>query len=223
MYKSLVLDERIGVYDLMCKDEKGNFFIIEIQLDAHKNHIQHSKAYASKVFNTSEKYTFSSSPTIYYIVFSENNVFQNPTQYYHIAASKKENDKHIVYVYIEINKFNKQKSEIKSDLDKLIFVMKNSENIQDTNGLQISTHDDFVDVVLKKFNTITMTSEQRLFLDIAIAKNEAILEMTVSHDDDLVNKLILGFVENLKEKGMPSDEISEVTGLTLKEIEELQK
>ena len=42
------VDSRNGLYDLFCIDEKGNSYIVEMQLAYHRYHIHRAKYYASQ-------------------------------------------------------------------------------------------------------------------------------------------------------------------------------
>ena len=239
-FQGLTHQSRSGVYDLMCMDKNGNFFIVEMQLGYYKNYVQRSKFYAFQKFNTLVDkgiYRFSNLPTIYCIGFLAHKIFPKSELYHHIATLKNQNgdeiDAQMVHVFVEISKFKKEESEIKTDLDKLIFIMKNLENIQSAKVKPFFLSEEWIDRTLKKLDKTKMTREQRMFYEMTLAKNASIREMQEDHDERLIKKVTkeltkevtkentITFAKKLKEKGMPLEEISEITGLTFEEIEKL--
>ncbi len=132
----LTEDSRGGLYDLICEDEKGNTFIVEMQLGFYKNYIQRAKFYAFQRFNTlvtRGRYKFDDLTPIYCIGLLAKGIYPKSEQYYHFGTLKNQKgedlDTQIVHIIVEIDKFDKTESEIYTDLDKLIYIMKNQEII----------------------------------------------------------------------------------------------
>ena len=137
-FEGITIDSRGGLYDLICEDENGNSFIVEMQLGYYKNYIHRSKFYAFQRFNTlveKGKFKFENLKRLYCIGFLANNIFPKSELYYHFATLKNqigENiDDQITHIIVEISKFDKKETDIQTDLDKLIFLMKNLEKILD--------------------------------------------------------------------------------------------
>lgn len=68
--QGLTRDSRSGIYDLFCTDERGNNFIVEMQLGKYPEFIQRMKFYALYRLNTlilKGKYKFKGLPKIYCI------------------------------------------------------------------------------------------------------------------------------------------------------------
>jgi len=67
------------------------------------------------------------------------NIYPESEQYYHFATLKnqvgEELDNQTVHVIIEISKFDKTPQQINSNLDKLIYIMKQSDTIKDSSQL----------------------------------------------------------------------------------------
>jgi len=130
-------DSRGGVFDLVCEDEKQRTFIVEMQLGYYKHFIQRAKFYAFQRFNTlveKGKYQFDNLTPIYCIGFLAKGIFPKSGEYYHFGRlmnqKGEELDQQITHIIVEINKFEKKENDIQSDLDKLIYIMKNLENIK---------------------------------------------------------------------------------------------
>jgi len=54
-FLALTLDGRSGVYDFACKDDRGNTFILEMQVSKYPQFLQRMKFYALHKFNAMVK------------------------------------------------------------------------------------------------------------------------------------------------------------------------
>jgi len=127
-FKGITKDSRGGLYDLICEDESGNSFIVEMQLGYYKNYIHRSKFYAFQRFNTlvdKGKYKFENLKKIYCIGFLANNIYPESELFYHYVTLKNQIgekiDDQITHIIVEISKFDKNVADIHTNLDKLIF------------------------------------------------------------------------------------------------------
>lgn len=180
----LTENARGGLYDLICEDEKGSTFIVEMQLGLYRNYIQRAKFYAFQRFNTlvaKGKYLFDDLTKIYCIGFLANNIFPHSEQYYHFGTLNNQMgevlDNQIVHIIIEIDKFEKLESEIETDLDKLVYFMKNQEIIDQINTLPKVLSEDWIEQAMNKLDKSRMDPEQRMHFEMMLARNASILQM----------------------------------------------
>ncbi len=235
-FAALTKDSRGGLYDLICEDEKGNTFIVEMQLGSYKNYIHRSKFYAFQKFNTfveKGKYRFNNLPKIYCIGFLAKNIYPNLETYYHYGTLKNEGgeelDSQITHIIIEISKFNKKEKEIQTDLDKLIFAMKYLDTYQHLNELPTSLSEDWLDKITEKIDKSTMTSEQRMYFEMFLAKNVSRIEMLKEEiRQEIAKEQARGeknanrnIAKKLKKYDIAYDILSKATGLSIEEIEAL--
>jgi len=224
-FEGLTEDSRGGLYDLICEDEQGNSFIVEMQLGFYKNYIQRSKFYAFQRFNTlveRGKYKFENLTKIYCIGFLAHKIYKESEQYYHYGTLKnqigEELDNQTTHIIVEISKFEKREAEIATNLDKLIYMMKNLQNIQEGNGLPNFLSEDWIEKAIEKLDRSKMTSEQRMHFEMSLAKQASIVEML---KEDEKRRIKIDTAIKLKENGVSAQIISESTGLPLEEIEKL--
>ncbi len=243
-FPGLTKESRGGVYDLSCQDENGNYFIVEMQLGHYKHFIQRAKFYAFHRLNTlveRGKYKFDSLTPIYCISFLAKDIYPKSEQYYHFATLKnqvgEELDRQIVHIIVEIGKFDKEPPKINKDLDKLIYIMKQSDTIKDSKQLPEFAQEDWIAQALKKVDKSKMTSEQRMWFEMSMAKKGSILEMQREERErqraeGRAEGKAEGKVEGEKRKAteaaramkkdeMPTDKIALYTGLSVEEIEQL--
>jgi predicted transposase/invertase (TIGR01784 family) len=222
-------DSRGGVFDLVCEDEKQRTFIVEMQLGYYKHFIQRAKFYAFQRFNTlveKGKYQFDNLTPIYCIGFLAKGIFPKSSEYYHFGRlmnqKGEELDQQITHIIVEINKFEKKENDIQSDLDKLIYIMKNLENIKGVDQLPKFLTEDWIEQAMKKLDKSQMTPDQRMHYEMMLAKNATIIEMLKEDEKQRIAKEAnMETAKKMKAKGISNIDIQELTNLTIEEIENL--
>ncbi len=236
-------------FDTVCKDAEGNNFIVEMQLTPYEDFVQRAKFYAFHRFNTLVKKgidnPFKGLPTIYLINFLANDIFPESQLYYHIVTLKnqinEEIDRQIVYVFVEISKFDKKEHELEGDADKLIYLMKNIEEIQQTGTLPPFLNEDWILEAMERLNEGGLTPDQRANLEVAVAQEaseiaawkeqlkkveeaEAKAEEAEAKAEKIeaeAKQSKITTAKTLKENGIDIQLIVESTGLSIEEIEQL--
>ncbi len=226
-------DSRGGVFDLVCEDEKERTFIVEMQLGYYKHFIQRAKFYAFQRFNTlveKGKYKFDSLTPIYCIGFLGKGIFPKSKEYYHFARlmnqKGEELDQQITHIIVEISKFKKKENDIQSDLDKLIYIMKNLENIKGVDQLPKFLTEDWIEQAMKKLDKSQMTPDQRMHYEMMMAKNATIIEMLKEDERERIAKEValkaaIEMAKKMKAKGISTADIQELTNLSIRDIENL--
>ena len=149
-------------------------------------------------------------------------------------------DNQITHIIVEIDKFDKTEHQIKSDLDKLISIMKNLEHIEGLDQLPKTLTEDWIEQAVKKVDKSQMTLEQRMHFEMMLARNASIIEMrkeeqkrfeeeTKKRIEEEANKKLteekrrnaLTTAKKFKELGVDITIISETTDLTEEEIQAL--
>jgi len=224
----LTKDARGGLYDLICEDERGRTFIVEMQLGYYKHFIQRTKFYAFQKFNTlikRGKYYFKGIPPIYCIGFVAKSIFPKSKEYYHYGRLKnqigEEMDHQMTHIIVEISKFDKQIHEIQSHLDKIIFFMKNHESIKEPDKFPEFFKEDWIARTLKKLDKSQMTPDQRFQYEITMARNASIAEMEMEKEERIRQEAKEEMAKKLKDLGTEIQIIMEATGLSKQEIEGL--
>ncbi|MEM1324039.1 MAG: PD-(D/E)XK nuclease family transposase, partial [Bacteroidota bacterium] len=219
-------DSRKGVYDLACEDERGTTFIVEMQLGPYKNYIHRSKFYAFQKFNTFVRkgnYFYEDLPKIYCVGLLARNLFRHSKQYYHFATLKnqigEELDDQITHIIIEISKFNLAVEDIQSDLDKLLFLMKNSDKIQKNSDFPSFLTEDWLEKALKRLDEGNMTPDQRMFYNMAIAKNASIIQMEQEEREIWQEEILQKVTKEVNEK-MTKEVQEEIRQQVTKELQE---
>jgi predicted transposase/invertase (TIGR01784 family) len=205
-FTGVVLDSRSGIYDLTCTDENGNTFIVEMQLGDFKDFFHRMKFYAFQKFNTMVKkgrYLFNDLTPIYCIGILANDINELP-DYYNISSTKNQNgvviDEQITYVTVELEKFNLSEADIQTDLEKLIFTMKNFTQYATTTQFPQFWNEEWLQIAINELDTRNFSPEQRVRYETILAQNavaiynekKAIAEAVInSKREAIINWLLL--------------------------------
>ena len=176
--KGVTRDSRSGIYDLFCKDERGNEFIVEMQLSEYPEFIQRMKFYAFYRLNTLIRkgdYQFDNLPKIYCIGILAVSIFLHIADYQNIAVLKNQYneliDEQMTFITVELDKFDKDLSAIQSDLDKLIYTMKTVHEVSEPTQFPQFWNEEWLRVAIQELDKRAFTPEQRLSYEMTISAN----------------------------------------------------
>jgi len=234
-------EERKAIIDLMCEDEKGNQFIVELQ-KVSQEHFQSRALYYSS-FPIQQQgikggWNFELSP-VYFIglLNFEIDRFRNRPEYLHNGKIIDIYTKELMYdklnmVYLEIPKLKKTKEELSSHLEWWIYVFQNLHQLQDI-PKEIQS-----DVIKKTFDKAEFAS---------LPKNEQEnYHKNLKVYRDLLNSYEFAYKEGIEEgreegiekgehkkaievaslsiaQGLDNQTIALITGLSIDEIEKIRE
>jgi len=169
-------DSRGGLLDIYCRDDEGNYFIVEMQLGYFKHMIQRLKFYGYHKMDTEVRkgdFKFDKLPTIYCVGILGYNLLEGE-RYRTVACLKDENnriiDKQMVFVIVELEKFDKIPENCTTDLDKLIFTMKEAHKMASSMEQPAFMKEDWIVAALHELDTRALSPERRASLSIFLAK-----------------------------------------------------
>ncbi len=219
--KGLTKDSRSGIYDLACIDENENHFVVEMQLSDYPEFIQRMKFYALYRFNTmvkKGKYTFEELPKIYCIGILANNIFSNIADYQNVASLRNEKgeliDDQMTFITVELNKFKKKLKDIQTDIDKLIYTMKNLHKVTKPSQYPQFWNEDWLQAAIHEVDKKAMTQEQRLAYEMTISANA----IAIKNENRKIKD-----AENRKELALKTEAISKAlkrAKLSIQEVAE---
>jgi predicted transposase/invertase (TIGR01784 family) len=176
-FSGITIDGRGGIFDLTCTDDKDRTFIVEMQVGEFKNFIQRMKFYAFQRFNVMVKqgrYLFDDLRPIYCVGILAHNIYKFDDYYNYGAIFNQHGqlmDDQISYVTIELEKFNLSETQITTDLEKLIFTMKNFTSYSHTTQYPQFWNEDWLQCAIQELDTRRFTPEQRLRYETILAQN----------------------------------------------------
>jgi predicted transposase/invertase (TIGR01784 family) len=224
--KGITIDSRGSIYDLSCVDEKDNHFIVEMQLSEYPEFIQRMKFYSLHRFNTlvkKGKYTFDNLPKIYCIGILATNIFSQIADYHNIAVLRNEKgeliDDQMTFITIELAKFKKKLKDVHSDLDKLIYTMKNLHKIKKPIQYPQFWDEEWLNVAIQELDKKAMTPEQRLGYEMVISANA----LAIKNENKKIEAIKIEAVTKALKRGKLSiEEIAEDNNVTIDFILDIQ-
>ncbi len=225
--KGITIDSRGAIYDLACVDENNNHFIVEMQLSEYPEFIQRMKFYSLYRFNSlvkKGKYTFENLPKIYCIGILAKNIFLEIQDYHNISVLRNENgeliDDQMTYITVELTKFDKKIEEITSDLDKLIYTMKNLNSPTKSIKFPKFWNEEWIDIAIKELDKNNMSPEQRLAYEMAISANA----IAVKNENKKIDAIKAESIKIALQKGkLTIEEIAEYNQTNIDFVLDVQK
>lgn len=135
-HQGQMLDNKEFRYDFMCMDENGTMFIVEMQRYAEENWFKRCVSYASRVYDRQnrrgEGYDV---PPVYLIglmgtdvCHQDDELWDNEFVSEYTFREKRTHDlldETISIIFVEMARFSKEVKECTSDVDRMIYVLKN--------------------------------------------------------------------------------------------------
>jgi len=222
------INERRAVYDVYCSTGNGEHFIVEMQ-KAKQDHFKDRALYYSS-FAIREQGTKGSilKPWDYklmpvYVVGILNFVMDEEDEEVITRVTLKDDrnrefNKNLQFIFIEMPKFTKEETELKTFLDKWLYVIKNISRLDDkpqalTEGIFKKLFDVAEISQFSKLDRAEYEESLKVFWDFTNVLSTA--ERKGERNEKLRN------AKNFKALGVDVETISKATGLTRKEIDSL--
>ena len=245
--------DRKSIFDVYCRNDRGEHFIVEMQKAEQKFFKDRSVFYATfPIREQARRGDWDYSLKAVYTVGVLNFVFdedRDDKEYFHhevklMDVNRKEvfYDK-LTFIYLEMPKFNKTENELETLFDKWMFVLKNLSRLTDRpvalqervfervfrvaeiaklDKKDLAAYEESLKV-FRDLNNVIRTAEWKgeakghakgLAEGIAKGKAEGLAEGLAQGKLDMARKM--------KALGIPVETILEISGLSLREIEELE-
>lgn len=210
------------IVDVKAKDEKGNVFIVEMQVAEfdffHKRILYYtSQSYVSQL---DEGVEYKKLKPVYFIGILEFEIGRNPSYFSRHKVLDIETKEQIIqdveFNFIELPKFNKTIEQLKTSIDQWTYFIKNAENLTiipesvEDEGLKEAYFE------ADKQNWTKLELEDYLRASIKEKDDQGRIDFAEK-------KAVLKVAQNLKKNGVPVEVIIKSTGLTRDEIERLEE
>ena len=218
-------DDRKAIFDIYCENQKGDKFIVELQKAKQKYFKDRSIYYSTfPIQSQADKGDWNFQLKSVYTIgildfeFEENKedkkIFHHEVQLFDRNTEKVFYDK-LTYIYLEMPKFIKKEKDLTTHFDKWLYVLK---NLEDLTKRPVKLQE-------KVFNKLFEEAEIANYSDEEYAEYEESLKSY----RDLKNSIDTAFDEGkmegkietalkMKQKGYLIQDISEMTGLSIDDI-----
>ncbi|KGE84785.1 Rpn family recombination-promoting nuclease/putative transposase [Phaeodactylibacter xiamenensis] len=218
--------DRKAVFDLYCIGESGERFIVEIQ-KAKQNYFKDRSIYYSSfpIQEQAKKGEWNYRLEPVYTVGILDFVFddhKSDLELLHIVELKNQKcevfyDK-LKFIYIELPKFKKSEEELESHFDKWLYVFKHLSDLQDRpKRLQ----DKIFERLFEAAEIAKFTPEEREAYEESLKHYRDLKNVVDTSREEGIEEGIKEVAKRMKAKGMSNSEISELTGLSENQIDEL--
>ena len=236
--------DRKAIFDLYCESETGERFIVELQKAKQKFFKDRSIFYATfPIQEQAERGDWDFKLKAVYTIGILDFVFDEDKDdekfFYDVRLTEQETKKvfcdKLIFLYLEMPKFNKTEKELETHFDKWMFAIKNLSRLEEIPG---TLHEDVFERFFEIAEIAHMDDDERSTYEsslkyyrdmnnvVATAKGEGWEE---GLEQGIEQGIEQGKAEGKEEvalnclkQGMASDVISQITGLTVEEIEKLK-
>lgn len=228
---AITIDSRSGIYDVACIDENDNHFIVEMQLSEYPEFIQRMKFYALHRFNTLVKkgeYRFENLSKIYCIGILARVIFTQISDYHNVSffrnAKNETIDDQMVFVTVELEKFSKEKNQVQTDLDKLVYTMKNLHTVTETSQFPEFWSEEWLKKAIAEVDLRNMTAEQKLAYEMVLSANA----LAVKNENKKIKEARLeekknAVIKALKAGKLSNEEIADYNDTTIEFVFAVQQ
>ncbi|MBB6005035.1 Rpn family recombination-promoting nuclease/putative transposase [Arcicella rosea] len=176
-FEGITQDGRSGIFDLACRDENDNHFIVEMQYGDAPYFVQRMKFYALHKFNAMVKrgkFDYGTLTKIYCVAILANDIL--PYKDYHTLANLRNEkaelfDDQMTFITIELDKFTLQEVDCQTDLHKLIYTMKTIHTVTQPTQFPKFWDEEWLKVAIDELDSRKMTPDEKASLEILIARN----------------------------------------------------
>ena len=225
--------DRRAVFDVYCKNEKGEYFLVEMQKGEQQFFKDRSIYYSTfAIREQAPRGEWNYGLKGIYTIGILNFCFENTDpSYYHEVKLLDTKTKEVFYdkltfIYLEMPKFTKTEAELETLFDKWLYVIRNLASLMERpRALQEKVFQHLFDAAeIAKFDKkerYEYEESLKAYRDLFSVIETAELRGEKRGEERGEKRGILSVARNLKQEGMPIAGIMKVTGLSEEEIQQL--
>jgi predicted transposase/invertase (TIGR01784 family) len=229
---------KTSVVDILCKDEKGNTYIVEMQVVKEKGFEKRAQYYAAKAYvsQAHKGGLYENLKEIIFLAISNFIIFPEKKGYKseHVILDKKsyEHDlKDFSFTFLELPKFHKTIGELRTIEDKWMYFFKNAREMSKKEMGEVVGEDPIIEKAYKELKGFSWDEEELLLYEQAQKyewDNIAILAQKLYEGEEIGKEIgrvegmaegIRKIVHTMRAKGMGKEAIISMTGLSGEEVE----
>ncbi len=230
--KRILQGKKDNILDILCTDQAGNKYIIEIQVAGVKEFGKRIVFYAAKAYaiQLGSAQSYQKLEPIIAVSVLDFVLFPDKTDYksIHLILDKKTHEhdlKELSFAFIELPKFNKQEHELVTHEDKWIYFLKNIDQAQE---IPKPLNNNEFKEACQTANRMTWTEEEFNYYEnaiIAMTDEKGKIEFALEQGEAKGRtEEKLNAANNLLKLGkLSAEEVAKITGLNLDTITQLKK
>lgn len=225
-----IASQRSSIVDVLCQDTEGNRFIIEIQVGHETGFIKRAQYYAAKTYIEQRErgIKYADLKQVIFLAITDFTLFPEKKDYlsHHVmldTVSYEQDLKDFSFSFLELSKFKKKKSDLKSMTEKWSYFLKYAPETDEKDLPAIVGNDEIIQKAFNELDRFGWSPEEIRTYDAIDMKREAdkdILETAVAKGK-VEEKIELAI--NMLSEGLLVTLVAKITGLTEAEVESLKK
>ena len=163
---------KTSIVDILCKDQHGNIYIVEMQVAKEKGFEKRAQYYASKAYisQAHEGGKYYALKEIIFLAISDFIMFPNKKAYKsdHVILDKEshENDlKDFSFTFLELPKFEKEINQLNNMVDKWSYFFKHAEDTSEKDLQKLIGHDQIIERAFEELNRFSWNETELLTYD----------------------------------------------------------
>ena len=221
--------QKTSIVDVLCKDERGNQYIVEIQVAKEKGFEKRAQYYAAKAYCSQAHAggSYADLKEIIFLAIADFVIFPNKAAYKsdHIVLDKEtcENDlKDFSFTFLELPKFNKNINNLETIIEKWAYFFKHAETASEHDVEKIIEGDDIMERAYEELNRFSWNEEELLTYDQSEKYYNSYVATMENKYEEGIEKSKMTIAQNMLKAGADEKFISLVTGLSFEQIKALK-
>jgi len=241
---------KVSLVDIMCEDQSGNRYIVEMQVCRQKGFEKRAQYYAAKAYTSQAKKNgeYHDLKEVIFLAVADFDMFPKKKGYKsdHVILDKEtlENDlKDFSFTFLELRKMKKKIDQLSNRLEKWVYFFLHAEDTKEKDLAKIVGSDEIIERAYEELDRFSWDDKDLMKYENAEkreADHQAILSqkldegIAIGRAEGLVEGEAKGHAKGLvegEEKGKidiirrllakyPPEFVAEMTGLTLQQIEQ---
>jgi predicted transposase/invertase (TIGR01784 family) len=228
--------KKTSVLDVLCKDQNGHSYIVEMQVAKTKGFEKRAQFYASKVYcsqsNSGDQYH--DLKEVIFLAIIDGVLFPNKKAYKSdhmiLGLETNENDlRDFSFTFLELGKFNKTKQELgslSSLVEKWSYFFKYAEQLSESEINELMSQEGMIQRAYKELDRFYWNESELIDYDTMIKKEkDYVASMDQKFDEGLAKGIKMGKREEkmdiaraLLKSGLSKDLVCSVTGLSAEDL-----
>ena len=220
--------KKTSIVDILCKDEKGNQYIVEMQVAKEKGFEKRAQYYASKAYISQVHVggEYHNLKEVIFLAIAEFVMFPKKEHWKsdHVILDREsyEHDlKDFSFTFLELPKFRKSIHELSNIPEKWMYFFKHAEETLEGDLQKIIGHDQIIERAYDALNRFSWNEEELLTYEQAEKYEGAYYASLAQKFDEGVEKGVERVAKNMLTKGIDIEIIASVTGLTTQEVKNI--
>ena len=225
--------QRVSIVDILCQDTQHNRFIIEIQVAREIGFTKRAQYYAAKTYIEQREHgiDYIDLKQVIFLAITDFKIFHKKPGYlsHHVMLDKNTHEhdlKDFSFSFLELPKFKKKKSELKSMTEKWAYFLKHATDTEESDLPMIVGDDKIIQRAFNELDRFSWSVEDMRTYDAIDMKQSADRDITATAKAtgkaEGKEEKAIEVAKKMLAKGLPISMIVEYTDLSEVEIRALQ-